>query len=114
MATRNTFVAANSQQRPDECWFVIGAPSRLILILKFCASAMVAERCIRTLVGSFEVSAESANRFLKTCQYLEPQSIQNLITFGSCINSFSHCSVVLMDIVGDGEIGSVGSLLFSP
>ena len=74
---------------------------------------MVTERCVRTLLGPFEVSAESANRFLTTCQYQDSRPNQNQITFGSFINSFSHCSVVFMDIVEDEEIGSVGSLLLS-
>lgn len=63
MATRKTFVDANSQHRPDERWLVTGAPSKGILTLKVCASSILAERELRIDVAAFDVSAERARRF---------------------------------------------------
>ena len=63
MATRNTLVAANSQQRPEERWFVIGEPSSGILMLKFWVSAIMADRWVRIALGSFELKADRAKRF---------------------------------------------------
>ena len=84
MAMRKTLVAAKSQHRPEDCWFVMGAPSSSILMLKFCVFAMVAERWVRTALGSFDDKAERASRF-----------------FGSSMSSSSHFSVVLIDRVGE-------------
>jgi hypothetical protein len=61
MATRKTFVEAKSQQRPEERWFVIGAPSKGILMLKMCWSLDRAVGLCRTVRGSAEVRAESAS-----------------------------------------------------
>jgi hypothetical protein len=63
IATRKTLVAAKSQHRPEEAWLVMGDPSRGILMLKVCVSAMAVEREERTEFAAFEVSAASASRF---------------------------------------------------
>lgn len=63
MATRKTFVDANSQHRPEERWLVTGAPSKGILTLKVCASSILAERELRIDVAAFDVRAERARRF---------------------------------------------------
>jgi hypothetical protein len=62
-------VEANSQHRPDEAWFVIGAPSVGILMLNWWVSEMVAAREERTAVAGFELSARRASRFC-TCRQL--------------------------------------------
>ena len=63
MATRKTLVAANSQQRPELFWLVMGAPSCSILILKFWEFAIVAARVVKTFFASCVVRALSARRF---------------------------------------------------
>ena len=42
---------------------MMGAPSSLILILKFWVSAIVADRWVRTCLGSVPQRAERARRF---------------------------------------------------
>ena len=63
MAMRNTFVEANSQHLPEDAWFVMGEPSKGILMLNFCVSAMVAEREERTALAELELKAARASRF---------------------------------------------------
>jgi hypothetical protein len=63
MATRKTFVDANSQHLPDDAWFVIGEPSSAILILNFWVSDMAADRDERTAFAALELSAARARRF---------------------------------------------------
>lgn len=63
MATRKMFVAANNQHRPDERWFVMGTPSKPILVLKLCVSAIVADRWVRIEAISLEDRADKASRF---------------------------------------------------
>lgn len=63
MATRKTLVEAKSQHRPEERWFVIGAPSKGILTLKVCVSASTADGFMRTDVAAFVERAEIARRF---------------------------------------------------
>jgi hypothetical protein len=64
MATRNTFVDAKIQHRPDERWFVTGEPSKGILTLKVCVSLRTAEGLSRIVRGLLVESAENASRFL--------------------------------------------------
>ena len=54
---------AKSQQRPEERWLVMGAPSNGILTLKMCVSLICVEREERTVLGSAEERAESASLF---------------------------------------------------
>ena len=63
MAIRKTLVEAKSQHLPEEAWFVIGEPSRGILMLKFCVSAMVAARDESTALAGLELRAAKARRF---------------------------------------------------
>jgi hypothetical protein len=63
IATRKTFVDANSQHLPDDAWFVIGEPSSGILMLNFWVSEMVADREERTALAELELRAASARRF---------------------------------------------------
>lgn len=51
----------NSQHRPEDLWFVIGAPSNGILTEKICWSLMVVDRDVRTVLGSAELRADSAS-----------------------------------------------------
>lgn len=44
MLYRRTLVVANSQQRPDDFWFVTGPVLKSSCVLKMCASAIFAER----------------------------------------------------------------------
>ena len=68
IGTRKTLVAANSQHRPEEAWLVMGDPSRGILMLKFCVSAMVIEREERTALAGLELRATRASRFCAWCK----------------------------------------------
>jgi hypothetical protein len=54
-------VDAKSQQRPEDRWFVMGAPSKGIFTLKICWSLICVERERRTVLGSAEERAESAS-----------------------------------------------------
>jgi hypothetical protein len=60
-ATRKTFVEAKSQQRPEDRWFVMGAPSKGILTLKICWSLICVALEVRTVLGSAEERAENAS-----------------------------------------------------
>lgn len=60
-ATRNTLVAANNQQRPLWRWFVIGPPSKGILTLNTCCSAILVARDDSTSRGFALLKAEMAS-----------------------------------------------------
>lgn len=62
---RKTFVDAKSQHRPEEAWFVMGEPSRGILMLNLWVSAMVAEREERMALAGLELRAARARRFFE-------------------------------------------------
>ena len=63
MAMRKTLVEAKSQHLPEAAWFVMGEPSRGILILNFWVSAIVADRDDRTEFTGLELRAARARRF---------------------------------------------------
>lgn len=63
MATRKTLVEANNQHLPDDRWFVIGAPSKGIFMLKIWLSATAALLLVRMAETGFCDSAEMARRF---------------------------------------------------
>jgi hypothetical protein len=73
-ATRNTFVEAKSQQRPDERWFVMGAPSRGILMLKVWVSATAAAWFVRMDWRGFAERAATARRFFGLASSFSCQS----------------------------------------
>lgn len=60
-ATRNTLVAANSQQRPLLLWLVMGPPSKGMRTLKTCWSAIFVAREVSTSRGLAADSAERAS-----------------------------------------------------
>ena len=100
-------MAAKSQHRPVACWFVMGAPSSEILILKVCGVLMKALGWERTWRGSVLERADSARRFFGEGESecgLERQREKGCAqgvdgTLGSCINFCSHPCVVLMETV---------------
>jgi hypothetical protein len=63
MAMRKTLVEAKSQHLPEDAWFVIGEPSVGILMLKFWASEMTADREDSTALAGLELRAARARRF---------------------------------------------------
>ena len=75
---------------------------------------MVAERWVRTCLGSVPESAERARRFCVTCQQDYwggslpwKERVRWVLmedTFGSCKSSFSQVSVVLIDRVGSHAV----------
>lgn len=56
-------MAAKSQQRPLDFWFVMGAPSRSILMEKVCVMLRVDARVVRMDLASWVVRALRARRF---------------------------------------------------
>lgn len=52
---------AKSQHRPEDRWFVMGAPSNGMRMLNTCWSAILADREVRTSRGFAELRAERAN-----------------------------------------------------
>jgi hypothetical protein len=93
MATRNTFVAANSQHRPEEAWFVTGVPSSGILILNFCSSEMTADRFWRTALAEFELRAARARRFLASSSVESDStySVTHFRIFHELLLPLLHC-----------------------
>jgi hypothetical protein len=56
-------VEAKSQHLPEDLWFVMGAPSKGILMLKVCVSARVATFCEMIESRELDKRAERASRF---------------------------------------------------
>lgn len=60
---RNIFVDAKSQHRPEDGWFVIGAPSIGTLMLKTWVSDLMADLLERTSAYEAPAKLEIARRF---------------------------------------------------
>jgi hypothetical protein len=82
IATRNTFVDANSQQRPDEAWLVIGEPSSGIFMLNFCVSEIAADREDRTAFAELELRAARARRFYRFQSAYNEEHTELIIPLG--------------------------------
>lgn len=99
MATRKIFVEANSQQRPEERWLVIGEPSRGILMLKVCVSLMAVEREVMMEDVGFEESAASARRFFAVAISF----ILDVMALHTGINYFGIFHEFLLPLLGCGN-----------
>lgn len=62
---------AKSQQRPEERWLVMGAPSNGIFMLKICWSLIFVALLVSTAFGSAEERADNASLIHQLGQQIE-------------------------------------------
>lgn len=74
---RNIFVLAKSQHLLESLWFVMGKPSKGILVLKVCTSFSTVDDFSRISARLWVEKAEKARRFLGSFKIV---SIQNSVS----------------------------------